>query len=105
MNKQKNQKNKVFFILGIVFGVLALIGFVGNLIYAISNISYYVGYGYTLSAVLPSYIYQILTPIGTLGGVSAILFALSVIINKGIVSVSEDTEPEMDEEVKEQSAE
>ena len=92
MNKQKSQKTKLFFILGIVFGALGLIGFVGNLIYAISNISYYVAYGYALSAVLPSYIYQILTPIATFGGVSAILFALSVIINKNAVPVLEETE-------------
>ncbi|MFA0816365.1 MAG: hypothetical protein ACC608_11320 [Anaerofustis sp.] len=92
MKNQKKQKTKAFFILGIVFGVLALVGFVGNLIYAISNISYYVAYGYALSAVLPSYLYQVLQPVAALGGISAILFALNVIINRMPIPASDSFE-------------
>lgn len=92
MKNQTKQKTKVFFILGIVFGAFGLIGLIGNLIYAISNISYYVAYGYALIDVLPSYIYSILQPIATFGGVSAILFALSVIVNRMPILAAEEAD-------------
>lgn len=93
MKNQTKQKTKAFLILGIVFGVLALLGFVGNLIEAVRNISYYVAYqGYSLSIVLPSYLYQVLQPVAALGGISAILFALNVIINRMPIPASDSFE-------------
>ena len=78
-NQQK--KISVFFIAAIVFGALALICLISNMIYYISTIKEYMAYGYAFKEIAP-YIYVMLQPLEIFGGVSLILFALDAILKK-----------------------
>ena len=77
----KQKKISVFFIAAIVFGALALICLISNMIYYISTIKEYMVYGYTFKEIAP-YIYVMLQPLEIFGGVSLILFALDAILKK-----------------------
>ncbi len=86
MENYKKKKLSIFAIFAIIFAVIGVICFIGNLINFLKTISYYVSQGYplgdVLSEMLYSSIYQILQPLAGFGGVSLLLFALNSIIER-----------------------